>query len=970
MAITNIFGTLGRSTNYTNDATGLTNFQNEWLTAADNQGITINGSSTATFNNTGTADLSLLNYSTNPDLNLSNLSLTRTGQAGNDTFGDIAGIGVADSYDGWWNDTRKVRAEINYNPNNGESQVLTFTWGPNVSVQSALIDLSLFAPKSAEKFGDEVGFLQAFKDGQLVDITATRVGGGLSSSIDNSGIGVKFRADDGVNGDFKFQISNADFDELRFTARPYDNPVSPQPIFNGIITDSSDYLVQKIDYTGTVNQSVIQFSNPQFTVREDGTPILAVTVVRSGGLEGPASATINLTDGTAIAPDDYNNTPITVNFADGQTSQVITVPVVNDGITEPTETVNLSLVNPSPGAVIGPQGNAVLNIVDPPTLEFSNPEYVVNEDGTPLLQVKVIRSGDTSGAVSATINLSDGTATTPADYNNTPITVNFAPGETEQLVNVPIVDDTLVEPLPPETVNLALVNPTGGAIIGTQDTAILNILDNDVPPPAKPLVFVAALDPTAGEPGRPDNSGDGIFQFARTGGDINQPLTIRYTISGTATPGTDYGALSGTVTIAAGSSVSDNVIITPASDGINEPVETVTVKVAEDLPYQVGSADTATVRVLDNNPLTGTPANPLRVLRYNSSGVFQQSYNSIFDAENAAVANDIIVAQAGFYAEPNTIEIDKPLTIRGANAGVSPGSGSTVPPTVVFTGSNIPVFTVLPGVSNVTIEGLTIQLGGDNSNAIRAQGPNINNLVIRQNVFNGQGPFNGGVMFLDSGGTGGSASVIDNLIRDVSTISGSTTSGLQAFRQNSIRVTDNVIANLTGPGVAAEGIVDPNSVINSNRLSNIGEQGIQLAGGSATIENNDITNVNLGRDRIPNSGDEEIDRGGIRLRNAPPGGLPLATVNVRSNVITNSFNGIAVRDGDIINGSAVLINNNNLIGNLNAGFYHGGSGTTINATNNWWDDPTGPVVGGTGRNAISGPGANLVSFNPFATTPF
>ncbi|MGA9379058.1 MAG: Calx-beta domain-containing protein, partial [Phormidium sp.] len=783
-----------------------------------------------------------------------------------------------------------------------------------------------------------------------------------------SGIGVKFRADDGVNGDFKFQISNANFDELRFTAKAYDNPTGTVPIVNGIITDSSDYLVQKIDYSGTVEQSIIQFSNPQFTVREDGTPVLAVTVLRSGGLEGPASATINLTNGTAVAPDDYSNTPITVNFADGQTSQIITVPVVNDGIPEPTETVNLSLVNPSPGAVIGPQGNAVLNIVDPPTLQFSNPEYVVREDGTAILAVTVVRNGDASGAVSATVNLSNGTATTPADYNNTPITVNLAAGVTSQVVNIPIVDDTLVEP--EETVNLALVSPTGGAIIGAQNTAVLTILDNDVPPPPKPLVFVAALDPTAGEPGRPDDSGDGTFQFARTGGDITQPLTIRYTTTGTATPGTDYGALSGTVTIAAGRSVSDPVTVTPLTDSINEPVEMVTVKIAEDLPYQVGSADTATVRVLDNNPLTGTPANPLRVLRYNLSGVFQDSYNSIFDAENAAVANDIIVAQAGFYAEPNTIEIDKPLTIRGANAGVSPGSGSTVPPTVVFTAPNLPIFTVLPGLSNVTIEGLTIQLGGDNSNAIRAQGSNIDNLLIRQNVFNGQGPFNGGVMFLDSGGVGGSASVIDNLIRDVSTISGSTTSGLQAFRQNSIRVTDNVIANLTGPGVAAEGIVDPNSVINSNRLSNIGEQGIQLAGGSATIENNDITNVNLGRDRIPNSGDEEIDRGGIRLRNAPPGGLALGTVNVRSNVITNSYNGIAIREGDIIDGSAVLINNNNLIGNLNAGFYHAGSGTTIDATNNWWDDPAGPVVGGTGRNAISGPGANLVSFNPFATTPF
>ncbi|XWK86429.1 MAG: Calx-beta domain-containing protein [Phormidium sp.] len=954
MAITPISGSLGRSTLYSNDALGLTNFQNEWLTAADNQGITINGNSTATFNNTGTADLSLLNYSTNPDLNLTNLSLTRTGQAGNDTFGNIAGIGVADSYDGWWNVDTKVRAEINYNPNNGESQVLTFKWAPNQTVTSALIDLSLFAPKSAEKFGDEVGFLQAFKDGQLVDITATRVGGGLASSIDNSGIGVKFRADDGVNGDFKFQISNADFDELRFTARPYDNPVSPQPIFNGIITDSSDYLVQKIDYTATVNQPIIQFSDPQFTVREDGTPILAVTVVRSGGLEGPASATINLTNGTAVAPGDYNNTPITVNFADGQTSQVITVPVVNDGIVEPTETVNLSLVNPSPGAVIGTQSSAVLNIVDPPTLQFSNPQYVVNEDGTPILAVTVVRSGDTSGAVSATVNLSNGTATTPADYNNTPITVNFAAGETSQVVNVPIVDDTLVEPL--ETVNLSLVNPTGGATIGTQNTAILNILDNDVPPPPKPVVFVAALDPTAGEPGRTDNSGVGTFQFARTGGDPNVPLTIRYTTTGTATPGTDYGALTGTVTIAAGATVSDPVTVTPLADDLSESVETVTVKILEDLPYQVGSADNATVRVLDNDPLTGTPTNTLRVLRYNSLGAFVDSYSNITNAVAAAADNDIIVPQSGFYSEPTTITINRPLTIRGANAGVSPGSGSTVSPSLVSTAAGLPVFTILPGVDNVTIEGMTIQLNGDNG--IRLQGVS-NNLVIRQNVFNGLGPTNGGVIFLDTGVGGGSINVIDNLIRDVTTNPASTTSGLQAFRFADARITDNTIANLTGPGIAADAITNPSSLITNNKISNTGEQGIQLAGGSAAIENNEITNTNTLQD---------IDRGGIRLRDSGFGAVVLGTVNVRGNLITNSYNGVAIRNGTVVP-NTVRVNFNNLIGNTNSALYHGGTGT-LDATNNWWDSATGPVVGGTGPSAISGPGATLVTATPFSTTVF
>ncbi|MFB2893340.1 Calx-beta domain-containing protein [Aerosakkonemataceae cyanobacterium BLCC-F50] len=734
-------------------------------------------------------------------------------------------------------------------------------WGLNTTVNSATIDLSLFAPKSAEKLGDEVGFLQAFKDGKEVDITATRIGGGVASSIDNSGIGVKFRADDGVNGDYKFTISGG-FDQLKFTARPYDNPIGSST------SDSSDYLVQQITYSGTVDTPVLQFSNPQYVYNEDGTAILAVTVVRTGGSEGAVSATVNLSNGTATAPADYSNTPITVTFADGDT--------------------------------------------------------------------------------------------------------------TPKVVPISIANDTVVEPFPPETVNLTLVNPTGGATIGTQNTAVLNIIDNDVPPLPKPLVFVAALDPTAGEPGRADNAGDGTFVFARTGGDTSQALTIRYTTTGTATPGTDYTALTGTVTIAAGQSVSAPVVVTPVADGRNEPVETVTVKILENQPYQVGSADTATVRVLDSDAdrLTGTPVGAGRVLRYNSSGVFQQSYNTITDAVVAASANDIITPQAGFYSEGTTVTINKPLTIRGTNAGVSAGNGSSVSPTIISTAFGAPVFTILPGVNNVTIEGMTIQVNGENG--IRLQGVS-NNLVIRQNVFNGLGPTNGGVIFLDTGVGGGSVSVIDNLIRDVSTSPGSVTSGLQAFRFADATITDNVIANLTGPGIAADSITNPTSIITNNRVTNAGEQGIQLAGGSALIQNNEIADTNLS---------QGVDRAGIRLRNSgfvpALGGLELGTVNVSGNLLINSYNGIAIRPGqstDAIptntNLDGTVINFNNFVGNTNAALFYGGNTALgsldpLNATNNWWDDITGPVANptATGKNAISGQGATLVAANPFSTTPF
>lgn len=62
----------------------------------------------------------------------------------------------------------------------------------------------------------------------------------------------------------------------------------------------------------------------------------------------------------------------------------------------------------------------------PGTLQFSSPTFSVNEDGTAVAAVTVTRTRGIAGAVWATVNLSNGTATAAVDYDSTPIVVNFA----------------------------------------------------------------------------------------------------------------------------------------------------------------------------------------------------------------------------------------------------------------------------------------------------------------------------------------------------------------------------------------------------------------------------------------------------------------------------------------------------------------------------------------------------------------
>lgn len=125
---------------------------------------------------------------------------------------------------------------------------------------------------------------------------------------------------------------------------------------------------------------------------------------------------------------------------------------------------------------------------------FAGTEYSVNEDGSPIAAVTLIRPLEDTGAVGATITLKDGTAKYLEDYNDSQqIKVNFADGERVKVVNIPIIDDNSIEAN--KTINITLSDATGGAIIGLlQNTATLTIVDNDARFKGKDSVLLVGDD--------------------------------------------------------------------------------------------------------------------------------------------------------------------------------------------------------------------------------------------------------------------------------------------------------------------------------------------------------------------------------------------------------------------------------------------------------------------------------------------
>jgi hypothetical protein len=130
--------------------------------------------------------------------------------------------------------------------------------------------------------------------------------------------------------------------------------------------------------TGTLtildNELAITFIPPNYLVSETSGNV-TVTVSRSGAITAPATVDYATADRTgpdgATASADYIATSGTINFAVGQRTATVVVPVIDDFTDEETtETFDIALSNPT-GADLGTQrvaGVGILNVDRPPSI--------------------------------------------------------------------------------------------------------------------------------------------------------------------------------------------------------------------------------------------------------------------------------------------------------------------------------------------------------------------------------------------------------------------------------------------------------------------------------------------------------------------------------------------------------------------------------------------------------------------------
>jgi len=331
---------------------------------------------------------------------------------------------------------------------------------------------------------------------------------------------------------FKVPVINNTLDEPNKTV----NLTLSDPTGGAILGTPSTAV---LTITDNDKGGMLRFSAATYSVNE-ARGVATIRVVRSGGSASGVTVDYATSDGTATAGVDYTATSGTLSFGAGVRSQSFTIPITNDTLDEPNETVNITLSDPTGGAILGTPSTAVLTITDNDkggTLGFSAAKYSVSEAGGSAT-ITVMRTGGSASGVTVDYATSDGTAIAGVDYTATFGTLSFDAGELSKSFTIPIVDDGLAEGN--KTVNLTLSNPTGGAILGTRSTAVLTIVDDEVG-----LQFSSATY-SVGE------GGAATVTVVRTD-PTTATVGVNYAMSdGTATAGVDYTATSGTLTFGAG----------------------------------------------------------------------------------------------------------------------------------------------------------------------------------------------------------------------------------------------------------------------------------------------------------------------------------------------------------------------------------------------------------------------------------
>ena len=322
--------------------------------------------------------------------------------------------------------------------------------------------------------------------------------------------------------------------------------------------------------TGTIldndDNGTLQFATSGYRVDETAGSV-QLTVTRSGSSRGAIGVHWATQDGTAIAPGDYASASGDLAWADGDSSpKTITVNIVDDNEQEEDERFGVVLSGATGGARLGNTLTAAVTIVDDDrnrgTIEFDSELYAVNEnDGVAV--IGVVRRNGSRGAASVRFRTPD---RRDGAYQFTNLVLQWADGEAGiRYARVPIVDNREASTVQIARYPLLLEDVSSGARLG-RSSAMLQITDDEIP---------TRVGFTQAEYEIDERAGVATVTIRRSGGPEGRVVLDYRTTTGTATAGSDYQPVEGSLSWADGELGDKSFQVTILDDSLPEPDETV-----------------------------------------------------------------------------------------------------------------------------------------------------------------------------------------------------------------------------------------------------------------------------------------------------------------------------------------------------------------------------------------------------------
>ena len=221
-----------------------------------------------------------------------------------------------------------------------------------------------------------------------------------------------------------------------------------------------------------------------------------------------------------------------------------------------------------------------------PTVTLTVVDADASEPGSNTGRFTVTRTGSTATGLTVFYGV-NGTASPGADFVALAGSTTIPSGASSVDITVTPIDDTEAECA--ETVIVTLT-PNAAYTVGNSNSGTVTLTDNDLS-----TVTIVAMDGTAGEAG----GGTGAFRVTRNGC-LTTALTVNYNVGGSATSGSDFQALSGSITIPT-DVTSATITITAIDDTETEGNETVMVTLTSDAAYAIGTPGSAIITITDDD---------------------------------------------------------------------------------------------------------------------------------------------------------------------------------------------------------------------------------------------------------------------------------------------------------------------------------------------------------------------------------